>query len=59
MRRHVAGTGWKMNLRAGEVAGYAARLLEQLPAIDTSAIDVFVLPPYTSLGAAATAQAAR
>ncbi|MBK7791137.1 MAG: triosephosphate isomerase [Betaproteobacteria bacterium] len=39
----------------GEVAGYAARLLEQLHAIDTSAIDVFVLPPYTSLGAAATA----
>ena len=54
-RRLMAGTGWKMNLRTGEVAGYAARLLEQLRAVDTSAIDVFVLPPYTSLGAAATA----
>ena len=46
-RRLMAGTGWKMNLRTGEVAGYAARLLEQLRAVDTSAIDVFVLPPYT------------
>ncbi len=51
----MAGTGWKMNLRATEVPGYAARLLERMRATDTSAVDVFVLPPFTSLDVAATA----
>lgn len=51
----MAGTGWKMNLRAAEVPGYAAQLLERMRATDTSAVDVFVLPPFTSLDVAATA----
>ena len=54
-RRFMAGTGWKMNLRAPEVPGYAQRLLRQLGAVDTSSIDLFVLPPFTSLAAAAAA----
>jgi triosephosphate isomerase len=51
----MAGTGWKMNVRASEVPAYAERLLQQIGAVDTSAIDLFVLPPFTSLGAAAAA----
>ena len=54
-RRLMAGTGWKMNVRASEVPAYAERLLQQIDAGDTSAIDLFVLPPFTSLGAAAAA----
>jgi len=54
-RRLMAGTGWKMNLRAFEVPGYAQRLLQQIGTGDTSAIDLFVLPPFTSLAAAAAA----
>ena len=44
-----------MNVRASEVPAYAERLLQQIGAVDTSAIDLFVLPPFTSLGAAAAA----
>jgi triosephosphate isomerase len=51
----MVGTGWKMNLRAAEVPGYAARLLQRTSATDTAAVDVFVLPPFTSLVAAAAA----
>jgi triosephosphate isomerase len=54
-RRHMAGTGWKMNIRASEVPDYAERLLQQIGSGDTTAIDMFVLPPFTSLGAAAAA----
>jgi triosephosphate isomerase len=51
----MAGTGWKMNLRAHEVPGYAQRLLQRIGTVDASAIDLFVLPPFTSLAAAAAA----
>ena len=55
MRRLVAGTGWKMNIGAAETARYAAELRRQLVHADVSAIDIFVLPPFTSLYAASVA----
>jgi triosephosphate isomerase len=55
MRRHLAGTGWKMNIGAAETARYAARLSALLADIETAALDIFVLPPFTSLHAARTA----
>ncbi len=56
-RRLLAGTGWKMNVRASEVPHYANELRARLAAIDVAAIDIFVLPPFTSLAAAASALA--
>jgi triosephosphate isomerase len=55
MRRLVAGTGWKMNIGAAEAARYAHELLPRLSNLDCAAIDIFVLPPFTSLHAAAAA----
>lgn len=55
VRRLMAGTGWKMNIRVAEVAGYAARLRAALDVTDVASVDVFVLPPFTSLAAAAAA----
>lgn len=54
-RRLIAGTGWKMNLPSSEVPGYARGLVDALRSVDVSGIDVFVLPPFTSLAAAASA----
>lgn len=51
-RRLLVGTGWKMNLTASETRHYASRLREQLPGIAHDDIDLFVLPPFTSLHAA-------
>ena len=51
-RRFVVGTGWKMNLLARDVPPYAARLGERLHATPPADIDIFVLPPFTSLHAA-------
>lgn len=57
MRRLVAGTGWKMNIGAAEALRYGDRLKSRLGSLDVSAIDLYVLPPFTSLHAAATALA--
>jgi triosephosphate isomerase len=51
MRRFVAGTGWKMNLDAAATARYAAALAPAVAGLD-DVIDMFVLPPFTSLHAA-------
>ena len=55
MRKLVAGTGWKMNNGIAESIRYADELRARIAAIDTSAIDVYVLPPFTSLATAANA----
>lgn len=55
MRRLMAGTGWKMNNGMAEAIRYAADLRPRISPIDTSAIDIFVLPPFTSLATAANA----
>jgi triosephosphate isomerase len=51
-RRLLVGTGWKMNLTAAATRHYASRLREQLSGIAHDDIDIFVLPPFTSLHAA-------
>ena len=51
-RRQIAGTGWKMNISATETGRYAQTLRRLLAAIDVSGLDIFVLPPFTSLHAA-------
>ena len=58
MRRLIAGTGWKMNIGAAEAARYAQTLALRLAPVDVSAVDIFVLPPFTSLHAASAALAA-
>jgi triosephosphate isomerase len=47
-RKLIAGTGWKMNIGADATARYAARVA---PLVDgfADAIEMFVLPPFTSL----------
>jgi triosephosphate isomerase len=55
MRRLVAGTGWKMNNGIADSIRYAEELKARIAAFDTSAIDVYVLPPFTSLAVAANA----
>lgn len=55
MRRLVAGTGWKMNIGAAETARYASDILPRLARLDCAAVDLFVLPPFTSLPAATVA----
>lgn len=57
MRRLVAGTGWKMNIGAAEATRYARALALRLAQIDAAGVDLFVLPPFTSLHAAAAALA--
>ena len=49
MRRLVAGAGWKMNIGAAETARYAAALLPQLTPSIRDHVEMFVLPPFTSL----------
>ena len=51
-RRLLVGTGWKMNLGAAETERYARSLRELLAGIAHSELDIFVLPPFTSLHAA-------
>lgn len=55
MRRLVAGTGWKMNNGIAESIRYAEELRARIADVDTSAIDIYVLPPFTSLETAAKA----
>lgn len=55
MRRLVAGTGWKMNHGAAAARLYAAELRSHLAGRDVADLDIFVLPPFTSLPAAAHA----
>lgn len=55
MRRLVAGTGWKMNNGIAESIRYAEELRARIADVDTSAIDIYVLPPFTSLATAAEA----
>ncbi len=51
MRKLIAGTGWKMNKTASEARQYIARLLPLLDAAVLAQVEVFVLPPFTSLAA--------
>ncbi len=55
MRKLVAATGWKMNIGSAETVRYAGFLKSRVAQLDVSAIDIFVLPPFTSLPAAAGA----
>jgi len=55
MRRLVAGTGWKMNNGIADSIRYAEELRARIACLDTAAIDIYVLPPFTSLAAAAQA----
>jgi triosephosphate isomerase len=50
-RKLIAGTGWKMNIGVDATVRYAARVT---PLVDGfgDAIEMFVLPPFTSLHAA-------
>jgi len=58
MKRHlIAGTGWKMNLTVAETSAYAKTLLQHIEGKDLASLDIFVLPPFTSLHAANTALA--
>ncbi len=57
MRRLVAGTGWKMNNGMADAVRYAEALKSLISPIDTAAIDIYVLPPFTSLATAAQALA--
>ena len=52
MRRLIAGTGWKMNIGAAAAQAYAKSLSTHLAALDADAVDLFVLPPFTTLHAA-------
>lgn len=52
MRRHLVGTGWKMHIGAAEAAIYAIELMQRLANIDAHGVDIFALPPFTSLHAA-------
>ena len=56
-RRLLAGTGWKMNHDVAATEAYAAALRSALARVAHDAIDLFVLPPFTSLHAARAALA--
>jgi triosephosphate isomerase len=55
MRKLLAGTGWKMNHGAAAARHYATELYRLLAGRDVADLDLFVLPPFTSLPAAAAA----
>ena len=55
MRRLIAGTGWKLNNTVAETRRYAAAISSWATGKALSDIDIFVLPPFTSLHAARTA----
>ena len=48
MRKLIAGTGWKMNIGADATARYAARVTPLVDGFGDD-IEMFVLPPFTSL----------
>jgi triosephosphate isomerase len=48
MRKLIAGTGWKMNIGAEATARYAARVTPLVDGFGDD-IEMFVLPPFTSL----------
>ena len=50
-RKLVAGAGWKMNHTAAEARRYIQTLLPLLAGVDDARVEVFVLPPFTSLAA--------
>lgn len=52
MRRLIAGTGWKLNNTVAETRRYAEVITAWAAGKDMSGIDIFVLPPFTSLHAA-------
>ena len=54
-RRLMAGTGWKMNMTVAETNTYAEALLQRLDGKDLASVDLFVLPPFTSLHTANSA----
>jgi len=51
MRKLMAGTGWKMNHTAAVARDYCEKLIPTLHEIDLRHVDVFLLPPFTSLHA--------
>jgi len=53
MRKPLVGTGWKMNHGPAAALTYAARLRALLAVQRTDGLDIFVLPPFVSLSAAA------
>ncbi|HEX3984586.1 MAG TPA: triose-phosphate isomerase [Acidisoma sp.] len=55
MRKPLVGTGWKMNCGPAAAIAYAARLRALLAGQRTEGLDIFVLPPFVSLSAAADA----
>lgn len=55
MRKPLVGTGWKMNHGPGAAIAYAHRLRALLAEKQTDGLDIFVLPPFVSLSAAAGA----
>jgi triosephosphate isomerase len=58
MRRLIAGTGWKMNIGAAGAVRYGARLATLLALLKPDNVEIFVVPPFTSLHAAQRAFAA-
>jgi triosephosphate isomerase len=55
MRKPLVGTGWKMNHGPAAAIAYAERLTALLAGQRTEGLDIFVLPPFVSLSAAAGA----
>ncbi|GAB0119356.1 triose-phosphate isomerase family protein [Acidisoma sp. 7E03] len=55
MRKPLVGTGWKMNHGPAAAITYAHRLRTLLADQKTEGLDIFVLPPFVSLSAAAAA----
>lgn len=55
MRKPLVGTGWKMNHGPAAAITYAHRLRALLADQKTEGMDIFVLPPFVSLSAAAAA----
>ena len=55
MRKPLVGTGWKMNNGIAATEAYARRLRGLLDANPVDGLDIFVLPPFVSLPAAAAA----
>ena len=54
-RRMMVGSGWKMTKGEAETRAFAASVTSLLAPLDASGLDLFVLPPFTSLAAARTA----
>lgn len=51
MPKMMVGTGWKMNHTAATASEYCKTLLTEIESIDVDPLDIFVLPPFTSLHA--------